>query len=195
MFERRFSSRARTIDPMSDAFRAHFEKQFGRPAKVRTMARDADSPTIDIGTFRAPWDRRVLIFTSIGLSQYAKLNGDPAEVALIVDTAYREALEVFRRIVSLMADEPAAFGLGETYAGPRSMGSIASRHGKTVLALTSMNVGDLQHVDGPNGSGHVFLLVPISDGEQQFLANKGLGALEQLLSDVDPSHLARPSVA
>ena len=82
-----------------------------------------------------------------------------------------------------------------TYAGPRSMGSIASRHGKTALALTSMNVGDLQHVDGPTGAGHVLLLVPISDGEQQLLADDGLGALQQLLSEVDPTHLARPSVA
>ncbi len=114
MFERLFGSRVRTIDPTSDAFRAHFESQFGPPAKVRTIQRDADSPTIDIGTFHAPWDRRVQIFTSMGLSRYTKLNGDAAEVALIVDTAYPEALDVFRRVVSLLADQPAALGLGET---------------------------------------------------------------------------------
>jgi hypothetical protein len=195
MLKRLFGAPMGRIDPGAECFRAHFELQFGKPSRERTIYHDAAAPMIAVNTYRVPWDRRVRAFASIGLSHYTRQHAERAEVVLLVDAAYGEAEHAFRRIVGLLADEPSAFGLGETYGGRASFGSIASRFGKTAMALTSMTLGTLQHVDCQNGAGHVFVLVPITGEEKQFLAASGLAALEERLSTVDISDLERPSVA
>lgn len=153
----------RMVDPRAECFRIAFAERFGPPTGSKTIYRDSAAPMIDIETYQAPWDSRVRIFSTVGLSCHTEPHSGRAEILLFVDDHFREAEEAFHRIVSLIADEPAALGIGESYAGSRSFGALASRHGKVAMVLTDLAPAtDMIHVDCDGDPGHVFVLVLIT---------------------------------
>ena len=195
---RRFLRRPeRRIDPRAECFRSHFHERLGHPKRFQTIYRSDTEPMIDLEVHRAPWDRDVYALVTVGLSYYTRQRGEPVEIMLLVDDVPWDAEEAFSRIAGLLADEPAAFGIGEVFYGEKSFGEIATRYGKTAMVLTMPGRDDegLFHVDCEDGPGHVLLLLPISAAETDLLAAEGLPELEGRMGSVDVSDLARESVA
>jgi hypothetical protein len=184
----------RSVDPRAECFRIAFVERFGPPTASKTIYRDTASPTIDLETYRAPWDSNVHVFSTVGLSRYTGPLIGPAEILLFVDDHFREAAEAFHRIVSLLADEPAAFGIGALYSGTRSFGALASKHGKVAMVLTDLApVTGMFHVDCGGDQGHVFILALITEPERRLLEAEGWESLSDRLAGVDLSSVHRPS--
>jgi hypothetical protein len=184
-------------DPGAECFRAFFREKFGHPGRQFTLGRDGSTTTIDIGVHRAPWDRDVYVLASVGLSARTRSWGEPAEVMLLVDDLPWEAERAFARVVGILADEPSALVLGNTFSGRESLGEIARRFDKTGMVLTTPQLGDdaLFHVECSGVVGHVLMLVTISDAERGLIDEMGLEAFESRLEGGDVSDLERASVA
>jgi hypothetical protein len=169
----------------------------GRPVRSFTIYRSPEMPMIDIETYRAPWDSKVRVVTSVGLSHYTERHGERSEVILVVDREQKAAERGFAGIVSLLAEEPEAFGIGQFYTGERSFGAIAGRYGKAAMVLLAQPFVEPQlfHVECDGQPGHVLALVPITFAERDLLVSEGLAALEARLAGLDLSDLSRESVA
>lgn len=195
---RRLLGRPRSpADPQVECFRAFFHEKFGHPDRQFTLGRDDGTATIDVEVHRAPWDRDVYVLASVGLSARTRTWGEPVEVILLVDDLPWEAERAFGRVVGLLADEPAALVIGNTFSAPETLGEIARRFAKTGMVLTLPQLGDLSltHVECPGQAGHVLMLVPISDAERALIDESGLEAFESRLEGADVSDLERASVA
>jgi hypothetical protein len=196
MFDWLVGRRVKTTDPRAECFRHFFVANLGRPVRSRTIHGDSAKPMIDIETYRAPWNRRVRVLTSVGLCHFLEEQGEWAEIMLLVNDEQAAAELAFSRIVGLLADEPAAFGIGEFYEGAGSFGPIARRHGKVAMVLVprAFEEQDLAHVDCDGRPGHTFTLVPITAAERDLLTTEGWTVLEERLSGADVSDLRRASV-
>lgn len=182
---------------MVECFRAFFHEKFDHPHRLFTLGRGDGTPTIDVEVHRAPWDRDVYVLVSVGLSARTRSWGEPIEVMLLVDDLPWEAEGAFGRVVSLLADEPEALVVGNTFSGRESLGDIARRFGKTAMVLTTPQLRDepLLHVECSGDVGRVLMLVPISDAERALIDERGLEAFESRLEGADVSDLERVSVA
>jgi hypothetical protein len=197
MLRRLFARGERIPDPGAECFRTFFHEKFGHPGRQITLSRDGESPTIDVAVHRAPWDRDVYALVSVGLSVHTRRWGEPVEVMLLVDDLPWDAEKAFGRVVGLLAREPAALVIGNTYRGSESLGDIGRRFGKTGMVLTTPTLADqtLFHVECAGTPGHVLLLVPITDAESTLIDESGLEAFEARLEGADVSDLDRASVA